>query len=56
MQKLLKGIDANHLRLVRRFSGGIRHKQYQVVAVDGVLSAEEKIVSIPKNPQNVCIV
>uniref|UniRef100_A0A8D0HFP7 Zinc finger-containing ubiquitin peptidase 1 n=1 Tax=Sphenodon punctatus TaxID=8508 RepID=A0A8D0HFP7_SPHPU len=44
MQKLLKqGIDGTSLRLLRRFVGGLKHKQYQVVAVDGVLSPEEKV-------------
>ncbi|XP_060094481.1 zinc finger-containing ubiquitin peptidase 1 isoform X2 [Heteronotia binoei] len=43
MQKLSKGVDGNCLRLVRRFSGGLKHKQYQVVAIDGVLSVEEKV-------------
>ncbi|KAH0622253.1 hypothetical protein JD844_024392 [Phrynosoma platyrhinos] len=42
MQKLLKGIDGNSLRLLRRFVGSLKHKQYQIVAVDGVLSVEEK--------------
>ncbi|XP_077157384.1 zinc finger-containing ubiquitin peptidase 1 isoform X2 [Paroedura picta] len=41
-QKLLKGIDGYNLRLIRRFAGGLKHKQYQVVAIDGVLSEEEK--------------
>ncbi|XP_066467153.1 zinc finger-containing ubiquitin peptidase 1 [Tiliqua scincoides] len=43
MQKLLKGIDSNSLRLLRRFVGSLKHKQYQIVTVDGVLSAEEKV-------------
>ncbi|CAI5769998.1 Hypothetical predicted protein [Podarcis lilfordi] len=43
MQKLLKGIDGNSLRLLRRFVGSLKHKQYQLVAIDGVLSAEEKV-------------
>ncbi|KAF7254278.1 Zinc finger-containing ubiquitin peptidase 1 [Varanus komodoensis] len=42
MQKLLKGIDGNNLRLLRRFIGSLKHKQYQIVAIDGVLSMEEK--------------
>ncbi|XP_061482282.1 zinc finger-containing ubiquitin peptidase 1 isoform X3 [Rhineura floridana] len=43
MQKLLKGIDGNSLRLLRRFVGSLKHKQYQLVAVDGVLTTEEKV-------------
>ncbi|KAL8186436.1 UNVERIFIED_CONTAM: Zinc finger-containing ubiquitin peptidase 1 [Gekko kuhli] len=43
MQKLLNDVDINTMRLIRRFAGGLRHKQYQVVAVDGVLSEEEKV-------------
>ncbi|XP_015275256.1 PREDICTED: zinc finger with UFM1-specific peptidase domain protein-like [Gekko japonicus] len=46
MQKLSKDVDGNTLRLVRRFAGGLRHKQYQVVAIDGVLSAEEKLARL----------
>ncbi|XP_060609212.2 zinc finger-containing ubiquitin peptidase 1 [Anolis sagrei] len=42
MQKLLKGIDGNNLRWLRRFVGSLKHKQYQIVAIDGVLSLEEK--------------
>ncbi|XP_062835735.1 zinc finger-containing ubiquitin peptidase 1 isoform X2 [Anolis carolinensis] len=44
MQKLLKGIDGNNLRSLRRFAGNLKHNQYQIVAIDGVLSVEEKIV------------
>nr|XP_056712194.1 zinc finger-containing ubiquitin peptidase 1 [Euleptes europaea] len=43
MQKLLKETDIDSMRMIRRFVGGLRHKQYQVVAIDGVLSAEEKV-------------
>lgn len=35
------------LRRVRRFPGSLKHKQYQVVSVHGVMSAEEKQVSCP---------
>ncbi|XP_054846813.1 zinc finger-containing ubiquitin peptidase 1 isoform X2 [Eublepharis macularius] len=42
MQKLLKGVDSKSLKLLQRFVTGLKHKQYQVVAIDGVLSAEEK--------------
>nr|XP_020657849.1 zinc finger with UFM1-specific peptidase domain protein isoform X1 [Pogona vitticeps] len=44
MQKMFKGIDGNSLRLLRRFLGNLKHKQYQIVAIDGVLSEEEKVV------------
>ncbi|XP_029452308.1 zinc finger-containing ubiquitin peptidase 1 [Rhinatrema bivittatum] len=45
MQKLLKQqIDGSDLKLLRRFIGGLKHKQYQLVTVDGVLSLEEKAV------------
>ncbi|XP_034274562.1 zinc finger-containing ubiquitin peptidase 1 isoform X1 [Pantherophis guttatus] len=43
MQKLLKGIDGNNLKLFRRLPGGLKHKQYQIVSVDGVLTEEEKV-------------
>ncbi|XP_063166854.1 zinc finger-containing ubiquitin peptidase 1 [Candoia aspera] len=43
MQKLLKGIDGNNLKFLRRLPGGLKHKQYQIVAVDGVLTEEEKV-------------
>lgn len=46
MQKLLKGIDGNNLKLFRRLPGGLKHKQYQIVSVDGMLTEEEKVVSI----------
>uniref|UniRef100_A0A8D0C1D2 Zinc finger containing ubiquitin peptidase 1 n=1 Tax=Salvator merianae TaxID=96440 RepID=A0A8D0C1D2_SALMN len=50
MQKLLKGIDGNSLKLLRRFSGSLKHKQYQLVATDGVLSMEEKIAQAAAAP------
>ncbi|XP_035178826.1 zinc finger-containing ubiquitin peptidase 1 [Oxyura jamaicensis] len=43
MQKLLKqSTDGTGLRLLRRFVGGLKEKQYQIVAVDGILTLEEK--------------
>ncbi|XP_041334134.1 zinc finger-containing ubiquitin peptidase 1 isoform X2 [Pyrgilauda ruficollis] len=43
MQKLLKqNSDGSGLRLLRKFVGSLKEKQYQIVAVDGVLSLEEK--------------
>ncbi|KAM6279609.1 zinc finger-containing ubiquitin peptidase 1 [Porphyrio hochstetteri] len=43
MQKLLKqNSDGTSLKLLRRFVGSLKEKQYQIVAVDGVLSPEEK--------------
>ncbi|XP_068018378.1 zinc finger-containing ubiquitin peptidase 1 isoform X2 [Melanerpes formicivorus] len=43
MQKLLKqNNDATSLKLLRKFVGSLKEKQYQIVAVDGVLSLEEK--------------
>lgn len=47
MQKLLKqNSDGTGLKLLRKFVGSLKEKQYQIVAVDGVLSLEEKAVSI----------
>ncbi|XP_077031332.1 zinc finger-containing ubiquitin peptidase 1 isoform X1 [Agelaius phoeniceus] len=43
MQKLLKqNSDGTGLRLLQKFVGSLKEKQYQIVAVDGVLSLEEK--------------
>ncbi|XP_006839966.1 PREDICTED: zinc finger with UFM1-specific peptidase domain protein [Chrysochloris asiatica] len=43
MQKLLKqDMESNSLKQLRKFVGNLKHKQYQVVVVDGVLSPEEK--------------
>ncbi|XP_050827928.1 zinc finger-containing ubiquitin peptidase 1 isoform X3 [Serinus canaria] len=43
MQKLLEQkSDGTGLRLLRKFVGSLKEKQYQIVAVDGVLSLEEK--------------
>lgn len=50
MQKLLKqSTDGTGLKLLRRFVGGLKEKQYQIVAVDGILTLEEKTVSISGN-------
>ncbi|XP_004673852.1 PREDICTED: zinc finger with UFM1-specific peptidase domain protein [Condylura cristata] len=44
MEKLLKqDIEASNIRQLRKFVGNLKHKQYQIVAVEGVLSAEEKV-------------
>ncbi|XP_076772616.1 zinc finger-containing ubiquitin peptidase 1 isoform X2 [Arvicanthis niloticus] len=44
MQKLLKqDMEASSLRQLRKSVGNLKHKQYQIVAVDGVLSPEEKV-------------
>lgn len=47
MQKLLKqDMEASNLKQLRKFVGNLKHKQYQIVAVEGVLTSEEKVVSI----------
>ncbi|KAM7171901.1 zinc finger-containing ubiquitin peptidase 1 isoform 1-T1 [Macrochelys suwanniensis] len=44
MQKLLKqSSDDTSLKLLRKFVGSLKNKQYQIVAVDGELSPEEKV-------------
>ncbi|KAL1770303.1 zinc finger protein with UFM1-specific peptidase domain protein [Sigmodon hispidus] len=44
MQKLLKqDMEAGGLRQLRKSVGNLKHKQYQIVAVEGVLSPEEKV-------------
>ncbi|XP_066229501.1 zinc finger-containing ubiquitin peptidase 1 isoform X1 [Saccopteryx leptura] len=44
MQKLLtQDVEASNLKQLRKFVGNLKHKQYQIVAVEGVLTAEEKI-------------
>ncbi|XP_047414130.1 zinc finger-containing ubiquitin peptidase 1 isoform X1 [Sciurus carolinensis] len=44
MQKLLKqDIEASSLKQLRKFVGNLKHKQYQIVAVEGALSSEEKV-------------
>lgn len=35
---------ASMVRRIRKFPGGLKHRQYQVVAVEGVLTPEEKQV------------
>nr|XP_033494846.1 zinc finger-containing ubiquitin peptidase 1 isoform X3 [Epinephelus lanceolatus] len=45
-RKLLsKGTVSTAVHHIRKFPGSLRHKQYQVVAVQGMLSAEEKQIS-----------
>ncbi|XP_053316270.1 zinc finger-containing ubiquitin peptidase 1-like [Spea bombifrons] len=47
MCKLLKhNMDSAALKPLRKFPGSLKHKQYQIVAVEGVLSAEEKAVCL----------
>ncbi|XP_068590716.1 zinc finger-containing ubiquitin peptidase 1 isoform X2 [Cebidichthys violaceus] len=41
------------IRQVRKFASSLKHKQYQVVAVHGVMSAEEKQISI-LNSRTLC--
>ncbi|XP_004614062.2 zinc finger-containing ubiquitin peptidase 1 [Sorex araneus] len=44
MQKLLKpDMEASSIKQLRKFVGNLKHKQYQIVAVEGVLSPEEKV-------------
>lgn len=44
MQRLLKqDIEPGSLRQLRKSVGNLKHKQYQIVAVEGVLSPEEKV-------------
>lgn len=43
MQKLLKqDMEAGSLRQLRKCVGNLKHKQYQIVAVEGILSPEER--------------
>lgn len=43
MQKLLKlSSDGTSLKLLRKFMGSLKEKQYQIVTVDGILTLEEK--------------
>ncbi|XP_067840824.1 zinc finger-containing ubiquitin peptidase 1 [Heptranchias perlo] len=45
MQKLLRhDMSGVNLKMIRRFIGSMKHKQYQIVAVNGFLSVEEKNV------------
>ncbi|XP_055118223.2 zinc finger-containing ubiquitin peptidase 1 isoform X1 [Symphalangus syndactylus] len=44
MQKLLKqDIEASSLKQLRKSMGNLKHKQYQILAVEGALSPEEKV-------------
>ncbi|XP_008850403.1 zinc finger-containing ubiquitin peptidase 1 isoform X1 [Nannospalax galili] len=44
MQKLLKqDIETSSLKQLRKSVGNLKHKQYQIVAVEGALSPEEKV-------------
>ncbi|XP_055981130.1 zinc finger-containing ubiquitin peptidase 1 [Sorex fumeus] len=44
MQKLLKpDMEASSIKQLRKFVGNLKHKQYQIVAVEGILSPEEKV-------------
>lgn len=43
MRRLTKhNVDASDLKHFRKYVGGLKHKQYQIVAVEGTLSSEEK--------------
>lgn len=43
MKRLTKqNVDASDLKHFRKYVGGLKHKQYQIVAVEGTLSSEEK--------------
>ncbi|XP_038655545.1 zinc finger-containing ubiquitin peptidase 1 [Scyliorhinus canicula] len=43
MQKLLRrDMTGVSLKMIRRFIGSMKHKQYQIVAVNGLLTMEEK--------------
>ncbi|KAG8582534.1 hypothetical protein GDO81_008095 [Engystomops pustulosus] len=47
MQRLTrKNLDAADLKPLRKYTGGLKHKQYQIVAVEGILSPEEKAVRL----------
>lgn len=47
MRKLMsRDSVATAIRHIRKFPSSLKHKQYQVVAVQGVLSAEEKQVKL----------
>ncbi|NP_001086590.1 zinc finger containing ubiquitin peptidase 1 S homeolog [Xenopus laevis] len=50
MQKLLKqNVDGASLKGLRKFVGSLKHKQYQIVAVDGQLSPGEKAVRLQES-------
>uniref|UniRef100_A0A671K6N8 Zinc finger-containing ubiquitin peptidase 1 n=1 Tax=Sinocyclocheilus anshuiensis TaxID=1608454 RepID=A0A671K6N8_9TELE len=42
MRVLSQDTAATMVRRMRKFSGGLKHRQYQVVAVEGLLTPEEK--------------
>lgn len=45
MRKVLsQNTVATMVRRMRKYTGGLKHRQYQVVIVEGVLTAEEKQV------------
>ncbi|XP_069829751.1 zinc finger-containing ubiquitin peptidase 1 [Dendropsophus ebraccatus] len=47
MQRLTRhNVDAADLKHLRKYLGGLKHKQYQIVAVEGILSPEEKAVRL----------
>ncbi|KAM4695155.1 zinc finger-containing ubiquitin peptidase 1 isoform 1-T2 [Discoglossus pictus] len=47
MQKLLnQNLDGAALKPLRKYLGSLKHKQYQIVAVEGMLSSEEKAVRL----------
>ncbi|KAF3691419.1 Zinc finger with UFM1-specific peptidase domain protein [Channa argus] len=52
-RKLLSKDISTAIRNVRKFHYNLKHKQYQVVAVQGVLSAEDKEISI-LNSKKLC--
>ncbi|XP_056422366.1 zinc finger-containing ubiquitin peptidase 1 [Hyla sarda] len=41
-----QNVDAADLKHFRKYIGGLKHKQYQIVAVEGILSPEEKAVRL----------
>ncbi|KAG8444636.1 hypothetical protein GDO86_009700 [Hymenochirus boettgeri] len=47
MKKLLRfDLDSAALKTLQKFAGNLKHKQYQIVAVEGELSPEEKAVRL----------
>ncbi|KAJ8411523.1 hypothetical protein AAFF_G00163310 [Aldrovandia affinis] len=54
MRKLLaRDITGASLRQLRKFPGSLKHNQYQIVTVEGVLSPEEKQTQI-QNSRHLC--
>lgn len=47
MRKLLSPADKSSLNHLRRFPSHLKHQQYQVVVVQGVLSQHDKQVNTP---------